>query len=145
MRFVSVRGVSLIELLLAVALIAVIAAIGMPTVYHNFVRESEQHVTDSVLLELEYARSMGLMDLPAYATFKTVSGKPDFECATQTKKLDGNVVFVQSEMFAFDNLGRLLESDGATRSTVAKTLSLRTADKVIGSIEITPAGLIKRQ
>ncbi len=136
-------GVTIMELLLVVALIAIVSAIAMPTVYHNFTRESEQYMVDSVLVEVEYARSMGLMDLPAYATFKTAAGSGAFEVATQTKRLDGSVVFVESQEFGFSNLGKLLDADG-TDSAAAKTLTVKAGSKNIGAVQITPAGLIRR-
>lgn len=141
----GVRGVTLMELLLVIALIAVISAIGMPTVYHNFTRDSEQHMIESVLVELEYARSMGLMDLPAYASFKTTAGSAEFECATQIKRLDGNVVFADSLTLYFGPRGQLINSAGDADLTTDQTLSVKAADKVIGTAIITPAGLIKRQ
>lgn len=141
----GVRGVTLMELLLAIALIAVISAIGMPQVFHNFTRDSEQHMIESVLVELEYARSMGLMDLPTYATFKTTAGSAEFECATQTKRLDGNVVFVEGLTLRFGPRGQLINYTSGIDLTTDQTLSVKAADKVIGTAVITPAGLIKRQ
>ena len=143
--FPGVRGFTLMELLLVVALVAVVSAIGMPTVYHNFARESEQHMIDSVIVEIEYARSMGLMDLPAYATFETTANSAVFICATQTKRLDGNVVFGESSFLKFGPRGQLQNAAGTVDETVAQTLSVKADTSVVGTVVVTPAGLIKRQ
>lgn len=138
------RGITLMELLLVIALIAIISAIGAPTVYHNFARESDQYMVDSVMTELEYARSMGLMDLPAYAMFETTADSSAFKCATQTKRLDGGVAFGESEFVLFGKRGQLIDSAGADLAA-AKTLTVKAATRVVGTVVITPAGLIRRQ
>lgn len=137
------KGVTLMELLLVCALVAIVAALGAPTVYHNYVRESENHMIESLLVEIEYARSMGLTDLGDYATFRAIADSPNFECATQTKRLDGNVKFGESLLIRFDSLGRLIDTSGNPDSQ--KTLSLKSVDKTIGTVVISPNGLIKRQ
>lgn len=137
------RGFSLMELLLVVALISIVAAVGMPTVYHNFVRESDSYMVDSLIVEIEYARSMGLMDLPAYATFKTIADTPNFECATQSKRLDGNVTFADSDFFQFDSRGMLIDVYGAPMAQ--RFITIRSAGEAKGTVIVTPAGLVKRQ
>lgn len=141
----SRQGVTLMELLLVVALIAVVSAVGAPTVYHNFARESDQYMIDSVLTEIEYARSMGLMDLPGYAMFETTANSSAFKCATQTRRLDGAVVFGESEYILFGKRGQLIDSATAIDLPTAKTLTVKADTRVVATVEITPAGLIRRQ
>lgn len=139
------QGVTLMELLLVVALIAVVSAVGAPTVYHNFARESDQYMIDSVLTEIEYARSMGLMDLPGYAMFETTANSSAFKCATQTKRLDGAVVFGASEYINFGPRGQLIDPATGIDLSTAKTLTVRTNARVVATVEVTPTGLIRRQ
>lgn len=138
------HGITLIELLLVIALIAIISAIGAPAVYHNFNREADQNILQSVTSELEYSRSMGLMEYEGYSTFQTFANSDKFICATQTKRLEGNVSFETSEFFYFDHLGRLLDASG-NLETANRQFNLITDGRTVGTILITPAGLIKRQ
>ncbi len=138
-RLNSRTAFTLMEMLLVIALLAVISAIALPTVYHDFSRRSKSCMVDSLILELEYARSMGLMDLSDYATFKCTAGSAEFATATQSKILDGNLVFADSVDFAFDSLGR-------PEDKLEKNLSLKTINnESVGTVIVTPAGLIKRQ
>ncbi len=137
------RGFTLMELLLVIALVAIVAAVGGPTAYHNFIRESDSNMLNSLIVEIEYCRTMGLMDMPDYATFETFGGTPDFKCATQTKSLDGSVTFKSSRFFAFDRLGKLIDNTGAAIPDQTITLTSGGVDK--GTVLITSAGVIKRQ
>lgn len=131
------------ELLLVIALVAVVAAVGAPAVFHNFNRDADHYMIDGLMGELEYARSMGLYDLKNYAVFKTTANSPIFECATRTVRLEGNVVFNESQTLFFDQLGRLVDSSG--NPLAATNISLRSGPRVVGIISVTPQGLIKKQ
>lgn len=127
------------ELLLATALLSVVAAIGLPTVFHNFTQRSRDQMIDSVIVELEYTRSMGLMNFEDYSTFKTTEGEQIFIAASQTRRLDGNAFFSNTAEITFDELGR-------PDPDASNELSLRLADgTTIGTIEVLPAGLIRRK
>lgn len=136
-------GVTLLEILLVVALIAVFAAVGAPVVFHNLNQSADTYMLDGLMAELEYARSMGLLDFKDYAVFKTTADSPVFECATRTRNLDGGVVFAENNTLYFNNLGRLVDASG--NAETAKSLSLKAGTRVVGTLLVSPQGLIKRQ
>lgn len=142
------RGFTLMELLLVVALLAIVAAVGAPQVYNNLVGGVEKRIVWAAATDFEYARSMGLADASAYADVKIIAGSSIYEVATQTKVLDGKASFGSTAAFRFCRNSRNLGEPGPipggpAAPTFPFTVNVQSpAGTKVGEITISASGLI---
>lgn len=82
MNTANVRGFTLVELIVVVALLAIVASIALPN-FTQFIRNNQlQSKSDEVVAFLQYARSRAIVNRQAYEV--------DVSNATQWKLIDNN-------------------------------------------------------
>lgn len=138
------RGVTLMELLLVVALLAIVAAVGAPQVYNNLVGGVEKRIVWAAATDFAYARSMGLADVSAYADVEITAGSGKYKVATQSKLLDGAATFDTTAAFRFNATGSPdLIPGGPPKPSFPLTINVRSpAGAKIGEITIAANGFI---
>ncbi|HNV69732.1 MAG TPA: DUF86 domain-containing protein [Candidatus Ozemobacteraceae bacterium] len=139
------RGVTLMELLLVVALLAIVAAVGAPQVYNNLVGGVEKRIVWAATTDFEYARSMGLSDAAAYADVEITAGSSQYQVATLTKMLDGEATFSAAAAFRFGATGtpELTPGKAALFPTFPFTVNVQSpAGAKIGEVTIAANGFI---
>ena len=129
-------GVTLIELLLVIAILSVVAAVGFPTVWQNTGRRADQKTAQGVASDIEYVRSMALMDMPGFANAKFRKNDSKYEIATRTKELTGNYQVA-------DNVTLNFNPDGSITSPKTIHISRKSGGGGnIAHIDIASSGLI---
>lgn len=129
------------ELLLVIAILAISAAVAVPTVWKNLGRDVDVGMLRSIAADVEYARAMGLNDLSKYAVVQVGVGSTTLTFAQQARKLEGGTQFDSLASFTFDGRGRPIDTAGAN---VAQTLSVKNSptSAAYGSIEVSKEGLV---
>jgi len=103
------RGFTLMELLLVISIVAITAAVGFPTVYHDMNADADRQAIWAIATDIEYARSMGLSDLSKWAgcDFTPIAGKPGaYRFAGQIRRLDGYEFIATPASFTFNGRGQ---------------------------------------
>ncbi len=142
---VARRGMTLMELLLTIALLAIVAAIGAPQVYNNLTGGVEKRIVWAAATDFEYARSMGLSDASAYADVEITAGSSEYKVATLTKMLDGKAKFDVSAVFRFGENGapKAIPGREALFPTPPIVVNVQSpAGAKIGEITISDKGFI---
>jgi len=133
-------GFTLMELLLVISILAVTAAVAVPTVWKNLGRDVDVGMLRSIAADLEYARAMGLNDLSQYAGVQVGVGSDTLTFAQQSRKLEGGVQFDSAASFTFDGLGRPIGDAGLA----VQKLSLKNGPTgtEYGAVSVSKEGLV---
>jgi prepilin-type N-terminal cleavage/methylation domain-containing protein len=131
------KGFSLVELLLIVAILAVIAAVGAPTVWQNMGARGDAKTVQGLASDIEYVRGMALMDIPRFAGVKLTANQKKYEVATRTKELIGEYYPTQDHSFSFDEYGKPVPPTDITIDIKRKS------GAKMGFVTVSKVGLIK--
>lgn len=129
-------GVTLIELLLIVAILSVAAAIGLPTVWQNTGKRADMKTVQGLASDIEYVRSMALMDMPGFANAQFTASESKYKVATLTRELTGNYQISNNATLNFTSSGRLLSDD------VTINIKRKTGGSDIAHVTVASSGYI---
>jgi len=144
----SVRrtGVTLMELLLVVAVLAVVTGIAYPSMYPAMEGRNDIAVLHQILTSISHARAMGIMGRDAEAQFDMQSSAFNYDgknLLTQGYYLSNMLVDSDSveAMNVKFNFGGRLFIDGDYRDQARFALKRTGFSDVIGTITLLPVGL----
>ncbi len=101
----SRKAFTIMELLLVISLVAIVAAVAIPTFYTDTGKRADAKAIQSLAYDIEYARSMGLLDLPGFSQVVFTAGSNKYEVATKSFELSEDYIVNSTAVIDFDSNG----------------------------------------
>ncbi|MBF0409849.1 MAG: prepilin-type N-terminal cleavage/methylation domain-containing protein [Candidatus Riflebacteria bacterium] len=131
MKTNSFSGITLIELLLVVSILAIISAVALPAAYQDINARINRNILATLKSDIEYARSMALLDMSEYS--QVVLAGNSYTFAKQNKIFAADYSFGIGTI-AFNNIGKPLSS--------FITIDVSFAGKEFGTINVSESGMV---
>ncbi len=96
---------TLVELLLVIALVSIVAGIGITATYQDMARAARARAVAAVAADFTYARSLALRDLGTWAGVVVTAGSNRYNCASQTRFVEAALRFDTNRTVTFDASG----------------------------------------